>query len=215
MSDEGQNEPEEVDETELIAAAREGNQRAFGSLVERYQNRLFRFILERVGNREDAEDILQITFVTAYRNLGGYSDQYRFSTWLFTLAYRRTVDRLRQRRNIPAEAATDRVVDAHPAASMEAEEVHDRLWGLARRVLSDRQHTLLWLRYGEDLDLGEIASVTGLSRTHIKVLLYRARQILARHLATLKDEQLMPQHRNSSAHRTEQAWSRHPMMEKS
>ncbi len=214
MPDEEHEEPEEVDEKELIAAARGGDQRAFGSLVERYQNRLFRFILERIGNREDAEDVLQITFVTAYRNLAAYRDKYRFSTWLYTLAYRRTVDRMRQRRNIPAEATTDRLVDAHPAASMEAEEVHDRLWGLARRVLSDRQHTLLWLRYGEDLDLGEIASVTGLSRTHIKVLLYRARQILARHLATLKDEQLMP-HRNSSAQRTEQAWSRHPMMEKS
>ena len=204
---------EEEKETALIEAARNGDHRAFGGLVERYQNRLFRFVLERTGNREDAEDILQLTFVSAYRNLAGYRREYRFSTWLFTLAYRRTVDRLRKRRDLPAEAVPESVCNNHPADSLESAESRERLWGLARRVLDDRQHALLWLRYGEDLDLSEIASVTGLSQTHVKVLLYRARKNLARHLATFNEERKLS-HLRSPGNENESAWLRHPMMEK-
>ncbi len=84
---------------------------------------------------------------------------------------------------MPVKHAGDREVAEHPAIRIERRETRDRLWLLAKSVLSEKQHTVLWLRYGEDLEIKEIASVTGLSRTHVKVLLYRSRKVLGEHLS--------------------------------
>jgi RNA polymerase sigma-70 factor, ECF subfamily len=172
-----------ADETALIEAACGGDHRAFAELVERFEGRLFRFLLARTGNREDAEDLLQITFVTAYQNLGRYRKRYRFSTWLFTIAYRRTVDRLRSRYSTPPIGEDEPSSPESPADVLQRREEFGRLWSLARRVLSDKQHSVLWLRYGEDLNTNDIATITGFSRTSVKVLLHRARNTLGEHLA--------------------------------
>ena len=167
----------------LVEAARDGNLRAFGELVRRYENRLFHFIRERIGNREDAEDILQTSFVTAYRNLDRYRSSHRFSTWLFTIAYRRTVDAARARGRRVERAGEPATSGEDPGDRLERLEARERLWELARRVLSEKQFAVLRLRYGEDLEIGEISRVTGLSRSHVKVLLHRARKVLGEHLS--------------------------------
>ncbi len=166
------------EEEAWIDRALRGDHRAFGCLVERYEARLFRFVLERLGNREDAEDVLQLTFLAAYRQLGRYQRGRRFSTWLFTIAHRRAVDSRRRRVEPAGDSAEVTASGSHPAESIQAKEERGRLWALARRVLPDRQHAVLWLRYGEDMTIAEIATVTGLTRTHVKVLLHRARKTL-------------------------------------
>lgn len=198
------------EEAALIRSACAGDHRAFAKLVGDYQGRLFRFILQRIGNREDAEDILQITFITAYRGLARYRPAYRFSTWLFTIAHRRTVDRLR-RRHVPPEPAHESAsVTDHPAELLEQREEEGRLWDLAKRILSDKQHAVLWLRYGEDIEIQEIAAITGLSRSHVKVLLHRARKTLAKQLAP--DEQKSePETSGTEETPSDGVWFRTPM----
>ena len=80
-------------ELELIDRARQGSVDAFEQLVFNYQDRLYRFLLVRATNRADAEDVLQDTFVAVFKYLPSYRPKYRFSTWLFTIAFANWADK--------------------------------------------------------------------------------------------------------------------------
>jgi hypothetical protein len=69
------------DELKLIDAAKDGSVEAFTELVHGYRERLFRFLLTRCASHADAEDALQDTLINAYRYIGSYNPQWRFSTW--------------------------------------------------------------------------------------------------------------------------------------
>jgi RNA polymerase sigma-70 factor (ECF subfamily) len=81
---------------------------------------------------------------------------------------------------MPVPDLTD---DANPGELLADQEDRELLWQLARRQLTDTQFQALWLRYVEDMEVAQIADALGKSRVHVKVLLFRARQILARHLS--------------------------------
>ena len=76
------------EETRLIARAKRGSPDAFRVLVDAYKDRLFAFVWRMVRDHHEAEDITQSAFVKAYEALESYSEQWAFSTWLFTIAYR-------------------------------------------------------------------------------------------------------------------------------
>jgi RNA polymerase sigma-70 factor (ECF subfamily) len=76
------------DELKLIDAAKDGSVEAFTELVHGYRERLFRFLLTRCASHADAEDALQDTLINAYRYIGSYNPQWRFSTWLYRIAIR-------------------------------------------------------------------------------------------------------------------------------
>ena len=73
---------------ELACRAQAGSLPSFAKLVERYQGRLYNFLLRRVGHADDAEDLAQDTFVRAWERIDRYRTTWRFSTWLFTIGSR-------------------------------------------------------------------------------------------------------------------------------
>lgn len=175
---------EQLTDEVLADCANQGCLESFECLVEKYQVPLVQFLTRRIGSREDAEDLTQDTFVRAYQNLHRYDNQWRFSTWLFTIARRLCINEQRRRgvRELPdshpESLAGVAGAVAEPAEELEARENRHRLWDHAAAVLSEPKFTALWLFYVEDLPVVEIARVLGRSRVAVKTMMFRARQEL-------------------------------------
>ncbi len=163
------------DELALVDAARAGSRSAFTEIVERYQERLLRFLLTRCASHADAEDALQDTFVNAYRYLDSYDPRWRFSTWIYRIAIRNAM----QQRTHDGEDP-EGVGDPHsdPLARCIEESERENLWLCAKRILTDEVFTAMWLRYVEDLSVRDVAAALDRSDSWAKVNLMRGRQAL-------------------------------------
>ena len=100
---------------QLVKATLDGSKAAFGQLVERYQDRLLRFLMTRASSRDDAEDAIQDTFISAYRYLESYDSRWRFSTWIYRIAIRNAA---RQRRPERHDSDVELADDDDPLASL-------------------------------------------------------------------------------------------------
>jgi RNA polymerase sigma-70 factor (ECF subfamily) len=163
---------------ELARDARAGSRRSFEELACRYKRRLFVYLRPRLGSDEDAEDMVQDTFLKLFRSIDRYDPAYRFSTWLYTSANRLAIDSFRK-----SAVARDRSTALSgqdipdPAVVCEGEAGATGVWAVARTLGADR-YRVLWLRYGEDMTIEEIGAVLGRSRLAVRVLLHRARTSL-------------------------------------
>ncbi|MBA7660494.1 hypothetical protein ES703_68496 [subsurface metagenome] len=173
---------------ELAWRSQQGCQASFAELAERYGTRLFHFLHHKTGNAQDAEDLVQDTFVRAYQNIHRYSGSWKFSTWLFTIAKRLASSHYRSLRRWQSVAEVESG-SPEPGEIVTQEEARQSLWAMARG-LSRNQYQALWLRYTEDMSIKEIAQVLRKSQVNVKVLLYRARLNLAERLrnVTVEDE---------------------------
>lgn len=169
---------------ELARAARAGSDPAFSQLALRLQRPLYRFLLLHSGSAADAEELTQETFLRAWQAIERYDDRWRFTTWLYTIARRQAASLHRssvRRRTVRVPDEFDSG-EPDPISASAAAEQRSNLWDLASRVLSNDQRAALWLRYAEDMEPREIARVLGKGAGQLRVTLFRARRILARHL---------------------------------
>ncbi len=171
---------------ELATRAAAGSPPAFEELVSRYFLRLFHFLHSRSGSDEDVEDLVQETFLKAYRNIGRYDPQRKFSTWLFTVAVRLSISRHRSQGTKPLPL--DPEGPEHPSpgpqeALIRKEEAQKagNIWLLAR-TLKPREYEILWLRYAEEMPMKEIARTMKKSHVGVRVLLHRSRLKLGKKL---------------------------------
>ena len=144
-----------TDDQSLARLARAGDTAAMEALVRRWQVPLVRFLQRRVGSHSDAEDLFQDTFIRVYQNLHNYDDRRSFKTWLFTIAWRLAANHLRDRRRPAGDDALEAVRDdaPRPDESAQQHDLHEGLWAIARRVLSDDHYQMLWLCYVEGFTL--------------------------------------------------------------
>jgi RNA polymerase sigma-70 factor (ECF subfamily) len=165
---------------QLAEEAQRGSVAGFEELVRRYQVPLLHFLRNRTRSTADAEDLVQETFVRAYENLHRYQSPYRFSTWLFTIAHRISLNERRKRRPIGGPDGIELLPDGRvdPAAAAIEKEERGRLWDLAAATLPQSQMTALWLYYVEEMPVAEIAKVLKRSRVATKTTLFRARRKL-------------------------------------
>ncbi|OGD25995.1 MAG: hypothetical protein A2V57_10425 [Candidatus Aminicenantes bacterium RBG_19FT_COMBO_65_30] len=166
---------EEKTDEELAREARAGSRRSFEELARRYKRRLFVYLRPRLGSDQDAEDMVQETFLKLFRNIRSYDPAFRFSTWLYTSANRLAISSYRKKEiaagRLDAEVAGNL---ADPTVGASGETGTKGLWDTAR-TLGGNQFRALWLRYGEDMTVEEIAGVLGRSRLAVRLLLHRAR----------------------------------------
>jgi RNA polymerase sigma-70 factor (ECF subfamily) len=171
-----------LSDEELARQTQAGALEAFEELVGRYEGRIHSFVTQFCRNATDAREVTQDTFVKAFQNLEQFDSRRVFAAWLFTIARRKCIDRHRAAPRFADEPVPELLDDADPAELTARREDGKNLWRLARRRLGESQFQALWLHYAEDMDVARIAQVLGKSRVHIKVMLFRARQILGREL---------------------------------
>ncbi|HWM29098.1 MAG TPA: sigma-70 family RNA polymerase sigma factor [Woeseiaceae bacterium] len=165
---------------ELVAEVLRGSASSFNRLVERYQERLLRFLLTRSASRADAEDALQDSFVNAYRYLQSYDPRWRFSTWLYRIAIRCAARNTREEGQSDPEDSAELPGDApDPLEECILASERENLWLLAKRLLSQEAYAAMWLRYAEDMPVKEVARALGRPQSWTRVVLLRARRRLA------------------------------------
>jgi RNA polymerase sigma-70 factor (ECF subfamily) len=175
----------------FVAKARSGDTDAFRALVERHSRTLFRLAFRMTGNTQDAEDVVQESFLRAYRQLAKFDERASFGTWMYRIATNCSLDlvRVRRRRSqvpVAAEEPDDRVPEFRsPAPSPEraaiSGEVRERL-AAAMEELSGTERAAFVLRHFEGLRVEEISKVLECQPGAAKHSVFRAVQKLRRAL---------------------------------
>jgi len=187
----GANEPSPE---ELACRAQSGSSESFAELVERFSEPLYHFLALRTPNAADAEELVQETFLRAWHRLERYDSEWRFSTWLFTIAKRLAASGWRRAasRSLEAPEVEEPRSSDDPARAVSARDEGTNLWRTAERVLSDDQLSALWLRFADDLPTEEVARILQKRPATIRVLIFRAREVLAAHLPSVAEDGLRP-----------------------
>jgi RNA polymerase sigma-70 factor (ECF subfamily) len=180
----------EIDESALVMQAREGDTEAFGELVRRYEGRIFRLAQHVTQNREDAEDVLQETFMKAYEHLDQFKGDSKFYTWIVRIAVNQALMKLRRRKTDKSvsldetiDTGEDMVVREIAAWGEDPEQQLSReeLGGILETAIQSLEplyRSVFVLRDIEELSTEETAEVLGLSVPAVKSRLLRARQQL-------------------------------------
>jgi RNA polymerase sigma-70 factor (ECF subfamily) len=175
------------DESGLVAKAREGDLAAFNELVQRYDRKIFRLAKHITQNDEDAEDVLQETFLKAFEHLGDFQGQSKFYTWIVRIAVNESLMKLRKRKSDrtvpldePVDTGEDTVVreiavwEDNPEQRYSREELSNILEE-AVETLRPAFRTVFVLRDIEELSTEETAEALGISVPAVKSRLLRAR----------------------------------------
>src|SRR5262245_44481625 len=113
---------------ELVRQCREGSLHAFEQLVSRHEGSIYRFTQSICRNEADAREVAQDTFVRAFHALNQYQPRRSFTAWLFGIARRLCIDRLRARRPIPTETVAEPADESDPAADLIRREESQNIW---------------------------------------------------------------------------------------
>ena len=187
-----------LSDEELIAEVQRDNEEALTLLMGRFKDPLTNFVFRIVGDLEDAHDIVQETFVRAYRNRSSYKPEWRFSTWVYTIATNLAKSFLRRKRirsivrltrtadeptpvfDVPDGAPPiDTIVDA----SLGEERIRKALGKLPTTY-----RVAIVLRDIQDLTYEEIAAITGVAMGTVKSRINRGRGMLQEMLKDLREE---------------------------
>ena len=181
--------PEGSADADLVAAVREGDDRAFEQLYSRYQRRIAAYVFGMVKDYGRAEDITQEVFISALRRMRETERPIAFKPWIYEIAKNACIDQFRRSRRAE-EVSFDageglggadqrRLVASEPTpdAAVDAKQQLDHLCG-AFGGLSDSHHEILVLREFEGLSYREIGERMGLSRPGVESTLFRARKRL-------------------------------------
>jgi RNA polymerase sigma-70 factor (ECF subfamily) len=166
---------------DLIGQVLKGQQNAYATLVNRYQNFVFTIVLRYVKAREDAEEVAQDVFVKAYRSLPDFQGTAKFSTWLYTIVTTTSITFLRKKKlevhSLDKEGVFE-VADAMDSG-MRANQIEQKskvnMVQEAIRMLSADDAQVLTLFYKGEQSLEEIAAIMGKEPNAVKVQLHRAR----------------------------------------
>jgi len=172
---------EAAEEAALIARIAGGERHLYGALVDRYQRRLWWSCLRMLGDADEADEVVQESFVRAWERLGGFDPAHRFYPWLFTIARNRCLNALRRRRTwgfLSLSSGDDPpVLASREETAARAEDAE-----LARALeecmedLPDDQREAFELRHGEGFRYAEIAAALEVPEGTVMSRLYRARE---------------------------------------
>jgi RNA polymerase sigma factor (sigma-70 family) len=183
-------------ESILIADALKGSQAAYAELIKRHERYVFTLALKMVKNREDAEEIAQDCFVKAYRSLGSFQQQSKFSTWLYRIVFNTSMTFIRKNR-LPTDSIDDGAIQiqlesrgANNAADpVEKQSKYKYLQQAIGQLLPD-DAAIITLFYQAEQSLEEIGGALQMESNTVKVKLHRARQRLKVQLENILQEEV-------------------------
>ncbi len=161
----------------------EGHVNAFSVLVERYQALVYTVVYRMLKNKEQAEEVAQDSFIKAYESLSKYRGDAKFSTWLYTIAYRKSLDAIKANKRMITSEFIDTINDD------KIEHINDALNHLQskerKKMISDSimklpedEAAIITLYYFEEKSVKEIVEIIGLTVDNVKIKLYRSRKKL-------------------------------------
>ncbi|MCE2611492.1 RNA polymerase sigma factor [Flavobacteriaceae bacterium D16] len=178
----------------LTQRLKEGDKQALRSLIELYKHMVYTLALRIVHNEEDAEEVSQDTFIKAYQSIEGFKGDSKLSTWLYRIAYHRSLDYIKKNKRKPQTTT----LEWEEVSNIQmAEKVWDHMEAMEKRQVIRRalgklpgeDGVILSLFYFESLSLKEISGVLNISVNSVKVKLHRSRKRLAALLEKMMDKQ--------------------------
>ena len=174
----------QLNEQDLIKQITAGDSAAYAVLVNRYQQMVYTAAIRVVGRSEDAEEVAQDVFLNAYRSLASFKGDCKFSTWLYRIAYNKSLDYLKSRKRQFAASSieiSERFDLEMPEEGTERIELREKreMIEAALSKLTASDALIITMFYLEEMTLKEIAEATGLKANAIKVRLHRSRKRLA------------------------------------
>jgi len=183
-----------MSETDLVRNAKEGDTRAFEQLLLQNQGKIYSLGMKMLGNREDAADLLQETFIKAYQSLSSFEGKSSFSTWLYRIATNFALMKLRKkhRRHVSLDEMRDassalyeQVVhdwSGSPRAHLKNEDLK-ALLDAAVEAMPEKYRTVFILHDLQELPVAKIGEILSLSVPAVKSRIHRARMFLRERLS--------------------------------
>jgi len=183
----------------LIDKTLKGDTRAFGELVERYQGFVFTIVIRIVKVREEAEEVAQDSFIKAFQSLESYRGESKFSSWLYSIAYRKALDALRKNKKHSSLELIEEITEGECSTienALSYLEDQERKEAIQECILQlpEQEAAIITLFYFEEQSIKEIAKITQLTEDNIKVKLYRSRK----KLFTLLKQFVLPKYTESN-----------------
>jgi len=166
-----------------ISETLKGDSRAYSFLVEKYQNFVYTIVIRMVKVKEEAEEVSQDTFIKAFQSLSSYRGESKFSTWLYSIAYRKALDRIRKNNKINTTELIEEITESNFESIENAlhyiqEQERNEIIKKCILQLKEQEAAIITFYYYEDLTVKEIAKITQLTEDNIKIKLHRSRKKL-------------------------------------
>jgi RNA polymerase sigma factor (sigma-70 family) len=168
-------------DTYYIEQVLEGNTSFFGELVDKHKNKVFNLAFSICGNREDAEEIAQDSFMKIYHSLKDFKNRAAFTTWLYRIVYNTSISFIRAGRNrllsiedLPDFAGT--VSESMLNDDESDAEYRKSLLKFAMHKIGEEERGIITLYYYDEMSVEEISDITGISRSNVKIRLFRTRK---------------------------------------
>jgi RNA polymerase sigma-70 factor (ECF subfamily) len=173
-------------EESLVRRAQQHDQAAFTQLYEENFDKIYRYIVFKIGDRTEAEDMTQQVFLNALKSISSFKWQgLRFSAWLFRIAHNQVVDHLRRkskRGTVPIDESL--VMSDSDPTEMAEQKVQIEQVVLATKKLTKAQQEVISLRFAGELSITEVARLMGKSEGAVKAMQHSAIVALRKALAT-------------------------------
>ncbi|MBD3382434.1 MAG: sigma-70 family RNA polymerase sigma factor [candidate division Zixibacteria bacterium] len=177
----------------LIRSALAGEQQAYQGLLERYQKTVFHIVVRIIRNADDAQDLVQETFMRAFNTLESYRSEFRFSTWLCKIAANCSIDYLRKKKikafsmDKPLQTKNGSMeieLEDHSANPEEKLLRKQRLMSIEDAIgeLPEKYREVIVYRHHDDKSYEEIAGILGVPIGTVKARIFRARELLKKKL---------------------------------
>ena len=176
-------------ESDVVRRAKEGDKQAFAELVSTYNERIYNLALRILRNREDAEDILQETFLTVLQKLNTFDGRSNFFTWIYRIATNAALMKLRKKKLVYADVPDNPDLSSRneersfvdwsqdPLITIQNKEIKEII-DSAISQLSDLYRSVFILRDIEQLSIRETSKILNISEENVKIRLRRARLFL-------------------------------------
>lgn len=167
-----------------IDAIINGDCKAFAELIDRYKYMVFTLAMKILKNKEESEEVAQDVFVKVYQAIKTFKGDSKFSTWIYKIAYYRSLDYLKkQKRSLKTSSIDSDFTYDLPSIenTLDALEVDERKKIIKSAIdnLAEDDAVVITLHYFEELSLKEIAKIMGIEANTVKVRLFRSRKRLA------------------------------------
>lgn len=173
-----------MDDEEIIRSVLNGNRNDYEFIMRRYNERLYRIGISILKDESDVEDMMQETYIKAYKNLKGFKQQSKFSTWLTRIMVNESLAKLKYRKRF--EQLSDTETDNVPSyfthnETPEKQFMQKELSGIienAIKSLPQKHQTVFMMREIENMNVQETAQSLNITNENVKVRLHRAKELL-------------------------------------